>query len=55
MRVVVVCEKCGARREAHRLGTGFEMSVDHTCDTPENRPVFPPYEKGPIHIDRGRR
>lgn len=49
MRIDVVCERCGARCEVHRLGTRATVQFDHMCDDASSAAVHPPYAKGPIH------
>lgn len=49
MRIVAVCEKCGARTEVHRLGVRVDVRLEHMCDSADNKPIHPDYEKGPIH------
>lgn len=52
-----MCEKCGITCTVHRHSGGGTVRFDHDCapGPGHNAAVEPPYEKGPIHIDRGAR
>lgn len=56
MRIVLTCEKCGATAEVHRTQNGATVRFDHYCAEGPGHASWahPPYEKGPIHVNRGR-